>query len=662
MRRRVQAPTDGETAATAKLSSDKVEIPLYNAAIDNNLKQSRFILSRRYILAFFGLLVAVTSAYVVLKLLFPKHRYQHLLDITEVQKLLEDAPAPINEQYVVFVSNANGKSLSYNVAFAESSESAENALKIALTKLPLISARYPWFKIDVITASKVLHDYDFGSNHNAMPSWWFGLSMDWTNKWVFLPDEVQAYGLVDGKNRLLWERIGNYAASHKLVSWPKAVLEDDSTQLAELEVLHTNSIFCDFETKEIIPLYHGHRLIPKLTHSLLMASAERAGDYLARNVHPDGKMVYTYRPITDTETSDYSLTRHAGTVYSMAALYSQYRDQALNMSMKRALDYLMNFVHDCPLPYHPTRSQKCVWDYTKVRENQSSSSSFHGHSNDVYLQGEDHVTKLGLNSLTILAVAEYVHATKDLTHLEAAKSIASWIEGSQREDGSFVQKVGEPDNKLDEKHYVRYYQGEASFGMARLYNVMKEIGQNPPDSWMNVAESAAKAIVLRDSQIDDDDLLVDHWLLYGIAEMGIHQKQLIQHCQRTIEVASSRQIQESSPGMDKDRLGIFGNSMSGTATATKTEGMCAVYNIFAKKEPEVAATILDVTSLAVRFQLQLQFRPETAMYLKHPLRVLGGFRSSLNNYDMRNDYTQHNLSSLLCMARILKEQEVDWSQ
>jgi hypothetical protein len=46
------------------------------------------------------------------------------------------------------------------------------------------------------------------------------------------------------------------------------------------------------------------------------------------------------------------------------------------------------------------------------------------------------VTKLGLNSLTILAVAEYIHATNDLTYLEAAKSIALWIEGSQRDDGS----------------------------------------------------------------------------------------------------------------------------------------------------------------------------------------------------------------------------------
>jgi hypothetical protein len=191
---------------------------------------------------------------------------------------------------------------------------------------------------------------------------------------------------------------------------------------------------------------------------------------------------------------------------------------------------------------------------------------------------------------------------------------------------------------------------------------MKAIGKTPPNSWMNVAEAAAKAIVIRDSEIDDDNLLFDHWLLYGIAEMGTHHKIFIQYSKRTIEVASSRQVQESSPGMDKDRLGIFGNSMSGTATATKTEGMCAVYNIFAKKEPEIAATILEATTLAVRFQLQLQFRPETAMYLKHPLRVLGGFRSSLNNYEMRNDYTQHNLSSLLCMARILKEQEVDWSQ
>jgi hypothetical protein len=269
---------------------------------------------------------------------------------------------------------------------------------------------------------------------------------------------------------------------------------------------------------------------------------------------------------------------------------------------------------------------------------------------------------LGLNSLTILAVAEYTQATGDLQYLERAKSIAAYVVSCQKDDGSFVQKVGEPDNELDEDFYVKDYQGEATFGLARMYNVVKALGQKPVEAWMKVADLAAHCIVDRDGSIDDDNLSLDHWLMHGIAEMGSHHKKHLQHCIRMIEVTSNRQVQESTRDMEKDRLGIFGGSNSGAATATKTEGMCAVHNLFAKKNPEIASKILETAILAVRFQLQLQFRPETAMYMPDPPRVLGGFHASLNNFEMRTDYTQHHVTSFLCMARLLKEQGVAWNQ
>ena len=49
----------------------------------------------------------------------------------------------------------------------------------------------------------------------------------------------------------------------------------------------------------------------------------------------------------------------------------------------------------------------------------------------VFFQGEHHVTKLGLNALTILAVAEYTHATRHVQFLETATSIAAWVTSCQ---------------------------------------------------------------------------------------------------------------------------------------------------------------------------------------------------------------------------------------
>jgi hypothetical protein len=43
------------------------------------------------------------------------------------------------------------------------------------------------------------------------------------------------------------------------------------------------------------------------------------------------------------------------------------------------------------------------------------------------------------------------------------------------------------------------------------------------------------------------------------------------------------------------------------------------------------------------------------MYLPNPPRALGGFHTSLTDYEIRIDYVQHNISSLLGLYRALGE-------
>lgn len=50
----------------------------------------------------------------------------------------------------------------------------------------------------------------------------------------------------------------------------------------------------------------------------------------------------------------------------------------------------------------------------------------------------------------------------------------------------------------------------------------------------------------------------------------------------------------------------------------------------------------------LRFQLQTQFLPEKRLYLEDLSLVLGGFHTSLTNFEVWVDYVQHNICSLLC--------------
>jgi hypothetical protein len=104
-----------------------------------------------------------------------------------------------------------------------------------------------------------------------------------------------------------------------------------------------------------------------------------------------------------------------------------------------------------------------------------------------------------------------------------------------------------------------------------------------------------------------------------------------------------------------DLVGIYNTNMSATASATKVEGLCAIYELaLANGKKDDAALILETTTLSLRYQLQAQYGPEQAMYMRDPNHIMGGIHDSMSESKMRSDYTQHNLSSLLCMKRILE--------
>ena len=95
-----------------------------------------------------------------------------------------------------------------------------------------------------------------------------------------------------------------------------------------------------------------------------------------------------------------------------------------------------------------------------------------------------------------------------------------------------------------------------------------------------------------------------------------------------------------------------------TPTATSAEGLCSAYLLardFAGRDE--AELIMESISPAIAFQLQTQFRPESVLYLKYPQRALWGFHRSLTDFEIRIDYVQHNISSLLGYYGILNNME-----
>jgi len=561
---------------------------------------------------------------------------QDYISKTEVSELFDKKPAAVNDEYVVFITISNGQDT--HVQMGSSPKTPQVALKAAQAKLPRKTNNYPYIKLDIVTGVRRFEEFNYFQAIKDTPGPFYGIALDWEKEWVFLPDEVLANAMVDANEILRLEHIATYArGKRKLNTWALPEYNDDTPIVEVLDVFHTESIFMDLDpadTMYSVSLYHGHQLFPRITPELVFDAAKEAGAYLSSAVKETGRMVYKYNPRSDYEPFGYSLARHAGTIYSMACLYKVAPNDFLLESMKLSMNYLTAQIQDCPIPYKKDEHAKCLIDYE--------------HDNHA-------ISKLDANALTVLAIVEYLHATKENNDhfIDMAKGIATFIMGSQRDNGSFCQKIrlnGAHGTELDEEYFVGYALGEVAFALARLHKILDN-----NEAYLVTATTTTAHIVAQESKVDDANFRIDHWLLLGIAELPNVKNTFMDYAMRSVKVARHFQSVEAEDDEELDLIGIYYDDMSVTATATKAEGLCALYELaVANGKTEEAALILESTTLSVSYQLQAQYRPEKAIYMKDPNRILGGFHETISESKMRIDYTQHNLSSLLCMKHILE--------
>ena len=261
---------------------------------------------------------------------------------------------------------------------------------------------------------------------------------------------------------------------------------------------------------------------------------------------------------------------------------------------------------------------------------------------------EEGEVKLGGNALAILALVYHLRTVDDPEHLAAAQALARWIVQVQKENGAFgIHKMAFPDERRMDFTSI-YYPGEAIYALAQLYELDRR------REWLEAAaKNAGYLITERDRELKTDALPHDHWLLYGLAKLARAAPAPLwkRHGLRIARGIIATQNRDATP---LDWTGSFYRPPRSTPTATRTEGLGAAYALASDNDHGLKEAILDAYCRGVGFQLQTQFHPEKAMYLSDPRRVLGGFHRSLTDYEIRIDYNQHNISSLLGLHAILK--------
>jgi poly-gamma-glutamate capsule biosynthesis protein CapA/YwtB (metallophosphatase superfamily) len=437
---------------------------------------------------------------------------------------------------------------------------------------------------------------------------------------ALLAEQVMARRLIDNKNRIRKSNLDNYL--HELGSTPALPL--NVTQKNTIYTFTTDSFV--IQGKKYYPLASGNKILNQwlIQPDLLINSARQAGRYLQKALKKSGRFNYSYYPKIDQSSKQYNMLRHAGTIYAMLELYQYTSNEKTLQYAEHALQFLIQQIK----PYRTDLTPKmcCVL--------------------------EDGYIKLGGSALTILALSKYIEVTGKPQYLSTVEQLSAMMLHCLDEQGNFIlQKQSYPDY-VNTPFISEYYPGEAILAWVRAYQLLKK------PQYLDAAEKAAQYLILeRDKGLSTQQLIHDHWLLYGLNELYRLRKNIL-YLTQTERIAQAILFAQHFTSQEKDWYGGFYNPPRTTPTATRVEGLIAAYHLlkdFSKNtflQQHIFAGIIRGTI----FQLQNQFTSSSAMYLPNPKRALGGFRRSLFTYEIRIDYVQHSISSLLGLHRILTDQ------
>ncbi len=471
--------------------------------------------------------------------------------------------------------------------------------------------RKMWLKLDIPQAvmKKIAIDTSQGLKLDRSL---FGLAFSKRSGMAFLPEELIAGNLID-KNGILSPQavVTHVESSGGRVSDYWSLRESPITNLYRFSCSSAVLAGDSFEL-----LRRGHRIVSSVSASEALDAARTAAQYLNKALRGDGSFVYSYRPGPDKAGDDYNILRHAGTSFALLELYRCRGGREIFETAEKSIEFLLKSVENCG---DSAGELRCVV--------------------------EDGYAKLGGSALAVVAISEYRAASGNKRFDGVAQGLASWILSLQRDDGSFYpHKQSHPEGRAED-FVSAYYPGEALLALVRMYGI------DGNTRWLDKAELGARYLIeTRDAGLGSAALPHDHWLLRALSEL---QRERPQESYRAYAAAVTQSIigaQQLQPPY-QDWRGGFYSPPRNTSTATRGEALCAARSLLPSDATDKLDTSLRTAlELGAAFQLRNQTGPAIAMYWDHPQRVLGGFHRELSDWEMRIDYQQHNISSLLCYA------------
>jgi len=536
---------------------------------------------------------------------------------------LQDVAVPVGaagSEYILFFSYTDGHTRARVETFR--GQTLADAWCRGTARLRKVAARNPdaihWLRIDIVDE---MRQNDWGTLKRQLTQvkrnyCRQGISLDPNCRHAFLETEINANAMFYGGPKyphcVVNEK--NFRRYARLRHGLAGVDFEDATPVW---MFSTRGFFVDQGRPG--PVHEiagpgrsaGRRIVEMLDEDTLSALIESSSTFLAGQVGEDGRFIYGWHPCFDREIQAYNGLRHASTTYAMIEAWEVTKSEALRAAIERSLAWLCReAIRTIALP-----------DGTEA----------------AFLVDVDNEIKLGANAVAILAFTRHAVVTGCTDHLPMLEKLALGVQYMQRSrDGSFVHVLNYPDLSLKEAFRTIYYEGEAAFGLMRLYSLTRD------ERWLETVVKAFEHFIAKEHWKHND-----HWLSYCVNELTRYRPE-------------ERYFRFGIQNV-RDYLDFVLNRI--TTFPTLLELMMAAQAMLERigEMPDMRHLLEEVDlpkfhralHYRARYLLNGYFWPEMAMFFANPLRIAGSFFIRHHAFRVRIDDVEHYLSGLIAYRNSL---------
>ncbi|MBY6188884.1 CapA family protein [Microbulbifer agarilyticus] len=536
----------------------------------------------------------------------------------------EQALKHLQPPYTLFFSVSDGSKRA-RVCHARGNDLNALWLKLAAqSRKQLASAKMDgrWLRIDWVTDAEPM---DWGTlqrkfKYTKRGYFRYGLALDADWKIAFLEQELNGNAMLYGGNKVAHAVVNHskFRAYTDIRFGPNTPLNFDDE--APVTRLHIEGLFVE---KGSAPqrLYGpgrnaGRRIIDELDQATSDHVIQTSSRYLASQVLKNGRFEYGWHCCFDRPIGTYNTLRHASSTYAMTEGWEVTRDDKTKQAIDRALKYL---------------TEKLI---KKARLPTGEEAAFLVEAN-----GE---IKLGGNAVCLLALVKYIELSNSseiqTRYSGLLEQLARGIHFMQdAETGKFVHVLQYPDLSVKEAFRIIYYDGEAAFGLMRLYGLTKDT------RWLSIVEKAFEYFIANNHWQAHD-----HWLSYCVNELTLYRPEA-----RYYQFG----IQNVVGHLDFiiERITTFPTLLELMMAAERM-----VTRLRQEKEFSYLLNQLDLKrfyfALHTRamYLLNGYFWPEYAMFFQNPEKIVGSFYIRHHAFRVRIDDVEHYLSGFIAFRKYLR--------